>query len=101
MLSRYTHVRMEANRRALDETGARQGAADERRNADAEQREQAAVVFSPRPSTLPLPPFELPINTRMTLSNLVHAPVFLPRAYCMRSSQTWAAARSWPRIAWL
>ena len=32
MLSRYSHVRMEAKRRALDEIAARQRAADERRN---------------------------------------------------------------------
>ena len=43
MLSRYSHVRMEAKRRALDEIAARQGAADERRKEEAEQR-QAAVV---------------------------------------------------------
>ena len=29
MLSRYSHVRMEAKRRALDEIAARQGAADQ------------------------------------------------------------------------
>jgi hypothetical protein len=44
MLSRYSHVRMEAKRRALDEIAARQRAADEERNNDAERREQAAVV---------------------------------------------------------
>ena len=32
MLSRYSHVRMEAKRRALDEIAARQRAADEKRN---------------------------------------------------------------------
>jgi hypothetical protein len=31
MLSRYSHVRMEAKRRALDEIAARQRAADEKR----------------------------------------------------------------------
>ena len=30
MFSRYSHVRMEAKRRALDEIAARQGAADEK-----------------------------------------------------------------------
>jgi hypothetical protein len=35
MLSRYSHVRMEAKRRALDEIGARQRAADEKRPAQA------------------------------------------------------------------
>ena len=32
MLSRYSHVRMEAKRRALDEIAARQRAADEKRS---------------------------------------------------------------------
>jgi hypothetical protein len=44
MLSRYSHVRMEAKRRALDEIAARQRAADEKRKDDAERREQAAMV---------------------------------------------------------
>ena len=44
MLSRYSHVRMEAKRRALDEIATRQCAADEKRKDDAERREQAAVV---------------------------------------------------------
>ena len=44
MLSRYSHVRMEAKRRALDEIAARQRAADEKRKDDAERREQAAVA---------------------------------------------------------
>src|ERR1039458_9840304 len=43
MLSRYSHVRMEAKRRTLDEIAARQRAADEKRKAQAEQQ-QAAVV---------------------------------------------------------
>ena len=42
--SRYSHVRMEAKRRALDEIAARQHAADKKRKDDAEQREQAAAV---------------------------------------------------------
>src|SRR5450759_5626018 len=37
MLSRYSHVRMEAKRRALDEIAVRQRAADEKRG-DAERR---------------------------------------------------------------
>src|SRR5450631_3519525 len=45
MLSRYSRVRMEAKRRALDQIAARQSAADEKRKADAEGREQAAVAF--------------------------------------------------------
>ena len=43
MLSRYSHVRMEAKRRALEEIGARQRAADEKRAVEAE-REQADAV---------------------------------------------------------
>ena len=38
MLSRYSHVRMEAKRRALDEIAARQRAADEKRKEDAERQ---------------------------------------------------------------
>ena len=44
MLSRYSHVRMEAKRRALDEIAARQRAADEHRTEQAELRQQAAVA---------------------------------------------------------
>jgi len=48
MLSRYSHVRMEAKRRALDETAARRRAADEKRRDEAEglatMVSQAAVV---------------------------------------------------------
>jgi integrase len=44
MVSRYSHVRMEAKRRALDEIAARQRAADDRRKAEAARREQAATV---------------------------------------------------------
>ena len=43
MLSRYSHVRMEAKRRALEEIAARQRAADQKRKAEAE-RQQAAVA---------------------------------------------------------
>ena len=42
MLSRYSHVRMEAKRRALDEIAARQRAADEKRTEEAERKQQAA-----------------------------------------------------------
>ena len=45
MLSRYSHVRMEAKRRALDEIAARQRAADEKRKTESERRERAAVVL--------------------------------------------------------
>jgi hypothetical protein len=38
MLSRYSHVRMEAKRRALDEIAARQNTADEKRQEMAEQQ---------------------------------------------------------------
>jgi hypothetical protein len=44
MLSRYCHVRMEAKRRALDEIGGRECAANETRKKEAERREQAAEV---------------------------------------------------------
>jgi hypothetical protein len=44
MLSRYSHVRMEAKRRALDEIAARQRAADEKRQKEAERHQRAAVV---------------------------------------------------------
>ena len=37
MLSRYSHVRMEAKRRALDEIAARQRAADEKRKQEIER----------------------------------------------------------------
>ena len=44
MLSRYSHVRMEAKRRALDEIAARQRGADEKRKAEADRWEQDAAV---------------------------------------------------------
>jgi len=44
MLSRYSHVRMEAKRRALDEIAARQRAADEQRQQEVEPQQRAAVV---------------------------------------------------------
>ena len=47
MLARYSHVRVEAKRRALDEIAARQRAADEKREKDAEQRQQATVAAQP------------------------------------------------------
>src|ERR1700730_15331068 len=47
MLSRYSHVRMEAKRRALDEIAARQNAADEKRKDDADRQQQAAPVTQP------------------------------------------------------
>jgi integrase len=43
MLSRYSHVRMEAKRRALDEIAARQRAADEKRQQEIERR-QAEMI---------------------------------------------------------
>ena len=42
MLSRYSHVRMEAKRHALDEIAARQRTADEKRREDAERQQQAS-----------------------------------------------------------
>jgi integrase len=47
MLSRYSHVRMEAKRRALDDIAARQRTADEKREVEAKRREQVAVVPEP------------------------------------------------------
>ena len=44
MLSRYSHVRMEAKRRALGEIAARQRAADEKRKVEVEPQQKAAVV---------------------------------------------------------
>jgi hypothetical protein len=44
MLSRYSHVRMEAKRRALDEIATRQRAADEKRKKDAERQMQARAT---------------------------------------------------------
>jgi hypothetical protein len=46
MLSRYSHVRMEAKRRALDEIAARQCAADEKRQEGVQR--QALASGSPR-----------------------------------------------------
>jgi len=45
MLSRYSHVRMEAKRRALDEIAARQRAADQKRQKEAERRQAAAAIL--------------------------------------------------------
>jgi len=42
MLSRYSHVRMEAKRRVIDEIGARQRAADEKQKEEAERQQQIA-----------------------------------------------------------
>ena len=44
MLSRYSHVRMEAKRRAPDEIAARQCAADEKRQMEAERREHPTLA---------------------------------------------------------
>ena len=44
MLSRYSHVRMEAKRRVLDETATRQRPAAEKRQAEAERRQEAEAV---------------------------------------------------------
>src|SRR5438270_8175915 len=41
MLSRYSHVRMEAKRRALDEIATRQRTADEKRQQELERLQQA------------------------------------------------------------
>jgi hypothetical protein len=47
MLSRYSHVRMEAKRRALDEIAARRRAADEKWKAKAERLEPGRAVSHP------------------------------------------------------
>lgn len=44
MFSRYSHVRMEAKRCALDEIAARQRWADGKRKEQAERQQQAAMV---------------------------------------------------------
>ena len=44
MLSRYSHVRMEAKRRALDEIAARQRTADEKRKQEIEKQRLAEMV---------------------------------------------------------
>jgi hypothetical protein len=46
MLSRYSHVRMEAKRRALDEIAARQRAAQEKRKQGAAERQQVEAMPS-------------------------------------------------------
>jgi uncharacterized protein VirK/YbjX len=47
MLSRYSHVRMEAKRRALDEIASRQRAADEKR-----QQEQQRTAGASQPTAI-------------------------------------------------
>ncbi len=47
MLHRYSHVRMEAKRRALNETAARQRAAEEKRQQEAERQQRDAVASQP------------------------------------------------------
>ena len=44
MLSRYSHVRMEAKRRALDEIAARQRESDEKRQQETERLQQGTVA---------------------------------------------------------
>jgi len=44
MLSRYSHVRMEAKRRALDEIASRQRTADEKRKEEIKRLRQAEAV---------------------------------------------------------
>jgi hypothetical protein len=45
MLSRHSHVRMEAKRRALDEIAARQRVADDKRHEAAERQQQDVCDF--------------------------------------------------------
>jgi hypothetical protein len=47
MLSRYSHVRMESNRRAFDEMAARQRAADQKRKSEGLREQEAAVLQLP------------------------------------------------------
>jgi integrase len=47
MLTRYSHVRMEAKRRALDQIAARQRAADEKRRDEIQQEQQIGAVSEP------------------------------------------------------
>jgi len=70
MLSRYSHVRMEAKRRALDEIAARQRAADEKRQKEAERQRRAASV-----SLFP-PPISL--TSRAIYGRGILAPAFPP-----------------------
>jgi len=44
MLSRYSHVRLEAKRCALDEIAARQRAADEKRQQEIKRQQRVAMV---------------------------------------------------------
>jgi len=44
MLSRYSHVRMEAKRRALDEIGSRHRTADEKRKQEIERQRQGEMA---------------------------------------------------------
>ena len=44
MLSRYSHVRMEAKRRALDEIATRQREADEKRREQAKRQHQTLMA---------------------------------------------------------
>jgi integrase len=47
MLSRYSHVRMEAKRRALDEIASRQRTADEERHKAAEGQDESGTISAP------------------------------------------------------
>jgi integrase len=44
MMHRYSHVRMETKRRALDEIAARQCAADEKRQKEVERQQDAVMA---------------------------------------------------------
>jgi hypothetical protein len=55
MLSRYSHVRMEAKRRALDQVASRQSLADEKRMADFQMQRQASAVSEASDSALTFP----------------------------------------------
>ena len=44
MFSRYSHMRVEAKRRALDEIATRQSVADEKRKTEVERQQQATLA---------------------------------------------------------
>src|ERR1017187_5190287 len=95
MLSRYSHVRMEAKRRALDEIVERQRAGDEKRKEEAEQHEEGWWSLSRRlfrvvrPPRL-LAPLKAPARCapRSTLCYLLTATSTSPKPRSAASSVT-------------
>lgn len=72
MLSRYSHVQMEAKRRALDEVAARQRAADEKRKEESKHLLYFQRILANTPVAMVRPNcprnWELPILTRISPS---------------------------------